>query len=374
LREENETKMDLYTLDTNDLLVSKINFHQGAIAINKYEKIVCTTHYQPYSINRENVVDEYLVLYLRSQTFRNYISFIRAEGIKNEATYDFIGSLPIPLPPLKIQSSLVKRYNDKVREAEANESRVTEIINQIENYFLRETGLTKRAKQQSNKGLSFTKYSLISRWAISFISNLKSYDLSNACYQIIPLKKAITMFEGGKTPSTSNKSYWNGNICWTSPKDFDGFEINTTEDKITELAIKDGMKVYPEGTILGVFRSGILRHSFPVAVTIIPTAINQDIKAMDVNSEIIDKRYFLFYLHTFQKLILELSCKIGVTVESINSDEFLEVPIVLPPLPVQEKIVNEITSMHKEIQSLKSLVELNRQDAITSFEEALFKQ
>lgn len=107
IREENVTKMDLYQVYPNDLLISKINFHQGALAINRYERIVCTTHYQPYSIDRSLIIDEYLILVLRSKKFKSHLEFLRAEGIKNEATYEFIGELEIPIPELKEQEKII---------------------------------------------------------------------------------------------------------------------------------------------------------------------------------------------------------------------------------------------------------------------------
>ena len=74
LREKNETGMDLYKLYSWDLLVSNINFHQWAIAINNtWEDLVCSTHYQPYSINKTLINQDYLTLVLRSKYYQNYI-------------------------------------------------------------------------------------------------------------------------------------------------------------------------------------------------------------------------------------------------------------------------------------------------------------
>ena len=61
LRPERETGMDLYFVPKNTLLVSKINFHQGALAINEIADLVCSTHYQPYEIINPNVYLPYLV-------------------------------------------------------------------------------------------------------------------------------------------------------------------------------------------------------------------------------------------------------------------------------------------------------------------------
>ena len=91
-RAENKTGMDLLHVKKGDMLVSSINFHQGAVALNNIGDFVCSTHYQTFSIDESKVVPEYLILVLRSHSFISMIAGIKANGIKNESGYDFIGS------------------------------------------------------------------------------------------------------------------------------------------------------------------------------------------------------------------------------------------------------------------------------------------
>ena len=322
---------------------------------------------------RETLLPDFLFKLFKTERFNKIINESTTGSVRQNLTFEILKTLDIALPPVGIQRKNLIDYYKKVSEANLQENEIKKIEHQIENYILNVLGIEKQEKKILPKGLKFISYKELSRWAISFINNLKSYNLKNVKFDVVPLKSILSMFEGGKTPSTSNDKYWNGTICWTSPKDFDGVEIHDSEDKITELAVNDGMKVYPTGTILGVFRSGILRHSFPVAITFMPTAINQDLKAMDIKDDVIHKSYFQIYLNNFQKMILELASKVGVTVESINTDEFLEIPIVLPSLSVQTQITNEVTKFNAIISSLKKQAELNRKEAIKEFEQAIFK-
>jgi type I restriction enzyme, S subunit len=322
---------------------------------------------------KETLLPDFLYKLFKTERFNKIINESTTGSVRQNLTFDILKSLDIALPSVILQESLLKEYFRKFVIAEQNEEKIIEIKKEIENYFFYSLGVEKQDNLPFNKGLNFIKFKSISRWAISFINNLKSYNLDNVYFDVVSLKNVISMFEGGKTPSTSNKAYWDGAICWISPKDFHSTELIDSEDKITESAVGDGMKVYPAGTILCVFRSGILRHSFPVAVTQMPTAINQDLKAMEVRQEIINKDYFVIYLQLFQKMILELASKVGVTVESINSDEFLNVPIVLPPLIVQNEIIGRIKQLQDEIQILQVEVEKHRTEAIKEFEHAIFK-
>jgi len=109
LREERRTGMDLYVVEPNDLIVSKINFHQGAIAINKNAKIACSTHYSVYSINEDEVIPDYLILLLRSKFFLKKVCEAKSKGIKNEAGVEFISDFKIPLPSKDVQEEIVAR-------------------------------------------------------------------------------------------------------------------------------------------------------------------------------------------------------------------------------------------------------------------------
>jgi type I restriction enzyme S subunit len=87
---------------------------------------------------------------------------------------------------------------------------------------------------------------------------------------------------GGGTPSKANAAFWsNGTVPWVSPKDMKVAIIGNTEDKVTADAVEGSSAKYvSEGSVLMVMRSGILRHSFPVAVTDRIVTLNQGLRAL----------------------------------------------------------------------------------------------
>lgn len=74
-------------------------------------------------------------------------------------------------------------------------------------------------------------------------------------------------WSGGKTPSMAEHSFWdNGTIPWISSKDMKSSVLTDTQDHITKKAVKEAsMTLYPPNCIALVSRSGILKHTFPVA-------------------------------------------------------------------------------------------------------------
>jgi type I restriction-modification system DNA methylase subunit/restriction endonuclease S subunit len=107
-RDERKTGMDLYRAEAGDLVTSKINIHQGAVAIAPCP-LVASTHYQIYRVHTEDVNPRFLVNMLRSQHFLSQLNEQKSKGIKNEQGADFFGEFELPLPPLEEQLSSVAR-------------------------------------------------------------------------------------------------------------------------------------------------------------------------------------------------------------------------------------------------------------------------
>ena len=92
----------------------------------------------------------------------------------------------------------------------------------------------------------------------------------------------IASFGGGKTPSMNVKNYWdNGRNLWVTSKDMKRYRIDDSIMKISDEALSI-MNQYEPGTILIVTRSGILRHSLPVAILDKKATVNQDLKTISL--------------------------------------------------------------------------------------------
>ncbi len=184
-------------------------------------------------------------------------------------------------------------------------------------------------------------------------------------YNSQPLKSLVNTFCGG-TPAKEKLEYWNGNIYWASPKDFKEFHINKTEDTITEIGVENSSsKIAPIGSVLVVVRSGILKHTLPVAVNTVPLAINQDVKALVPKSNILTD-YLGYFFIVFNDRILPRIVKHSITVQSVNTFEFERLPIPIPDLNVQQQVIDLMNAAfeekHKKEQQAKSLL-----DSINSY-------
>ncbi|EIB8244760.1 restriction endonuclease subunit S, partial [Salmonella enterica] len=167
-------------------------------------------------------------------------------------------------------------------------------------------------------------------------------------------------FFGGKTPSKMKDEYWGGTIPWVTPKDMKTNLIVDSEDKVTSLAIEDGLTKVSPGSILFVARSGILRRIFPVAITSIECTVNQDLKVLSpFLSEI--SYYIRLMMNGFERYIVENLTKTGTTVESLLFDDFISHPFMIPPFAEQNRILSTV-------KKLMSLCDQLEQHSLTSLD------
>lgn len=162
----------------------------------------------------------------------------------------------------------------------------------------------------------------------------------------------IVSFGGGKTPSMSVKQYWeNGTNLWVTSKDMKKERINDSLMKITDAAL-EGMNIYEKGTILVVTRSGILKHTLPLAILGKKATVNQDLKTISPYMLSLSE-YLYFAIKANEKEILANYHKDGTTVDSIDFDKFRCLPIALPPMYEQKGIVKCIKHWFSLIESIE---------------------
>jgi len=168
----------------------------------------------------------------------------------------------------------------------------------------------------------------------------------------LPLGCLIASNTGGGTPSKQNPSYWNGPIPWASVKDVQSQKyLTSTIDSITEEGLKDSSSnLIPPNRLIVVTRMGLGK----LAINTIPVAINQDLRAIEPTTALdLDFAYLLF-----KSLKMVGS---GVTVKGITVDKLHAMPVLLPPLAEQKRIVAKMD----ELMALCDRLEAQQQERET---------
>lgn len=110
LRTDGISNTKLISVYPNDLVLSGINAAKGAISINDLQhEIAATIHYSAYYVKEGEADLYYLLFYLRSRVFQDFLKFESANGLKTEIKSKKFLSFEIPLPPLSKQQRIAGR-------------------------------------------------------------------------------------------------------------------------------------------------------------------------------------------------------------------------------------------------------------------------
>lgn len=145
-----------------------------------------------------------------------------------------------------------------------------------------------------------------------------------------------TEIVSGATPDTSEKSYWNGDICWVTPKDLSSLEgayISDTPRKITQRGL-DGCAatILPSESVLFSSRAPI-GH---VAINTVPMATNQGFKSFIPDRQRVHPKYLYHWLRRNRPYLESLGN--GATFKEVSKAVVSRIEIPLPPLPEQRRI------------------------------------
>lgn len=190
-------------------------------------------------------------------------------------------------------------------------------------------------------------------WDLAFSLTKKMENTIASKYELVPLGNIVDVKIGG-TPSRKHPAYFNGNNLWVSISEMNGDVITDTKEKITDQAVKDSnVKLIPKGTTLLSFKLSIGKTAIAGA----------DLYTNEAIAGLIPKKQeellnaYIYYF--FSSGGLDHS-NVGNKAfgKSLNS-EFLknDVMLPLPPISVQQQIVDECAKVDVEYENSRMAIE-----------------
>lgn len=216
--------------------------------------------------------------------------------------------------------------------------------------------------------VSFPKYDSYKDSGVEWLGDIPSH------WEVIKNKYLGTIVNGS-TPSSSIPRYWDGDIVWITPNDLG--KLNSTyiydsERKITN----DGLKSC--GTHITPINSIIISSRAPIghlAITKVPSCINQGCKIIVPNLSKIDPRFTYYFLLTFNLYIKSLGK--GTTFCELSSYDLKSLKVLNPPIQEQQKIAQFLDEKTAEIDEAisykKKLIELLQEQKAILINQAVTK-
>lgn len=161
-----------------------------------------------------------------------------------------------------------------------------------------------------------------------------------------PLSDVVEKNYGGGTPSKAKEEYWGGDIPWASVGDLsnDLMEIFDTRSKITPAGVSgSSTNVVPAGAVIVAIK--IAPGKMKIAG--VDLAINQDIRGLVLN-DLMNARFLTYYFRTL------MFAGHGTIVKSITNKRLMDTEVPVPPLEIQEAIVeilDKFTNLDAELEA-----------------------
>jgi len=172
---------------------------------------------------------------------------------------------------------------------------------------------------------------------------------------------------GGGTPSKDNLAYYSGKILWATVRDMRQEFITETECRITKDAVQSSAtNIIPSGNVVIATRVGLGK----VCLLGQDTAINQDLRGIiPRNSKTLSVRFLFWWLKSIADVIVAEGT--GATVQGVKLPFVKSLPIPVPPLAEQQRIVDILDEAFEGIATAQANAEKNLNNARALFESHL---
>lgn len=317
-----------------DVLFGKLRPYLAKVHLAQQDGLISS---EALVIRSKDELDaEFLKYYMLSRDFINIVDSSTYGSKMPRASWDFIGNLPVLLPDVEEQKVIARFLDFKTTQIDALIAKKKELLDKLAE---KRTALISHAV---TKGLDPSVP--MKNSGVPWLGNIPAH------WDAKRLKFVVSTFGGG-TPNTGKPEYWNGDIPWVSPKDMKSDFIEATEDYLTEIGVAESAtKIVPVDSVLIVVRSGILRHTIPVARNTVQVSLNQDMKALVAN-ERLRPGFIHWFISGLQEGLLPIWSKQGCTVESIEMDYMSNTVIPLPPVEEQDAILEKIVEITSRLDA-----------------------
>ena len=159
---------------------------------------------------------------------------------------------------------------------------------------------------------------------------------------------------GGGTPSKVHPEYYeDGDIPWVSSKDMKTDILTDSQIKINQMGVENSTaRMVPVNSVIMVIRSGILKHTLPVAINAVPITVNQDLKVF-IPSERILTRFLAVQFKMHEKDIL--TGVRAVTADNIEFNSLKQRKLIVPSIELQQEYVLFLEQVDKSKVVLLSI-------------------
>tara|TARA_Y100001954_G_scaffold182104_1_gene194186 strand:+ start:190 stop:1476 length:1287 start_codon:yes stop_codon:yes gene_type:complete len=176
----------------------------------------------------------------------------------------------------------------------------------------------------------------------------------------------IAKIVGGATPSTTNDSFFQGNIPWITPKDLSVKRSKYTSHGSRNLSAEGfsscSAKMVAQNSILMSCRA-------PIGLLTIntnPVSTNQGILSLELDTNLANVEYVYYKMQTMVPMIEAFSS--GATFPEISRKNLGKISILLPSLKQQKLVSNHLSAIDSLVDTKSQMI-----DVLKSIVDSLYR-
>ena len=244
--------------------------------------------------------------------------------------------MKLPLPTLQEQQSIAAYLDQKCGEIDELITLQEEMITKLQSY--KQSVITEAVTKGLDKNVPLKDS------GIKWIGKIPEH------WEVIKIKNAFNIISGA-TPKTDNMAYWDGEITWITPADYNTEDkmISSGKRNITLAGLNScGTSIVPEGSIIFSKRAPIGL----VAINVVPLCTNQGCISC-IPKPSVNTKYF-YYLMSVLTDWFELFGS-GTTFKELSTKNFANFILSQPPFSEQQAIADYLNQRCSEIDELISI-------------------
>ena len=350
----------------NAIIYSKINVRHGCIYFHEKGQTPfgVSSEYPTFKFDETKINGKFLHKVLRSSAFKNLLNSKTTGISKARVKQDEFLDIQIPLPSIGEQNKLIENYYKKIAQTGKLKQQIQDLELEIDSYFTKQLGIEKKEHIDKPKGLQIFEFIDFERWDIwidkgnSFTNKYNTMKFGD-----IVLGKPVY---GANVKGVKRKS----ETRYIRITDIN--ENGTLNEEFVSPEFVEEKYLLKENDFL-IARSGntvgktfLYKEKFGRAIYA-GYLVNYHLDFKKVIPE-----YVLEYTksYTFKRWVLSNQRIAGQP--NINGQEYLQAPIVVPPLDEQKKIVEMVFNLKNKILTISSSIEGIESNAQQEFENTIF--
>ncbi len=353
-------------------IVSKIDARNGAFGVipEELDGAIVTNDFPVFDVDSSKILPQFMVLI---STTPQFVEFARkcSSGTTNRKRIDIQTFLQqvIPLPSVEEQKVLITTYFERIKEADTADIDSEKEAFKISEFVYKQLGVEdNNIVHKIDKGrIEFVKFSTIMQWGLDFVaSNLNA--ISSSLYPCYKISQLCDISSGG-TPKRGCKEFYGGNIPWIKTGELNDSILQDTEEKITQLGLDmSSAKLYPKGSVVIAMYGATIGKTAKLGIE---ATTNQACAVLTNFKDKVSPDFVWIYLQTQKENLKKMAY--GGAQPNINAGIISDYRIPLPPINVQQAIVETVLQIQSKSKHLKQYGELLRKKALSEFKQTIFE-